>query len=240
MPNPYSAACLVSSRVVLPPASLSSPPMRVTPARRGTTGATSASIQFRDVVLDQVTGLVFHQDRVPTASGHGWRSARDGAFLSGAYARVPDAPGIDGRGADRTHADCLQLRPLPARGSAPPPADRRGRADGVAGVPRSDARLREGDPRGPGHPLRRRAVRGRPALGQRLAVRPVADGLAASRRHATPARRRARPAGRSAPDGYPDKLFVSRQGLPALAAGRAPARGPSRRRRASRRSTRRS
>jgi Glycosyltransferase 61 len=98
--NPHSAACLVSSSEVLGPADLRVPADALFPREEGHHWNAVSVHHLRGVTLDQRTGLVFYGNRVLTASGHGWRSARDGAFLSGAYARVASARATeDPRGA---------------------------------------------------------------------------------------------------------------------------------------------
>lgn len=50
--------------------------------------------RLADCQVDVTTGMVFHAGRVLTASGTGWRSARDGAFLSGAGGRAAAATSV--------------------------------------------------------------------------------------------------------------------------------------------------
>lgn len=91
-PSAYRDSCLVGSHVVAPPAALVIPPDSVIPTHVGRQWGELRVHRVTGVVVDHGTSLVFHRDRVLTASGHGWRSARDGAFLSGAADRVRRTP----------------------------------------------------------------------------------------------------------------------------------------------------
>lgn len=91
-PSAHRDTCLVASHVVAPATSMTIPPDAVIATHMGHSWNELRVHQVSDVVIDHATALVFHRDRVLTASGHGWRSARDGAFLSGAGDRVRRTP----------------------------------------------------------------------------------------------------------------------------------------------------
>jgi hypothetical protein len=91
-PSPYVASCLVASRIVAPRASIVVDANEDYERSEGHFWPELRVSRFKDVLVDELSGLVFYDGRVLKASGHSWRSARDGAFLSGASARAAEGP----------------------------------------------------------------------------------------------------------------------------------------------------
>lgn len=93
-PSRYRDDCLVDSHVVAPSAVVSIPPVESYATHAGHQWSELRVHRVKDVTIDSQTCLVFHGPRVLTASGHGWRSAADAAFLSGALDRVAHSKNI--------------------------------------------------------------------------------------------------------------------------------------------------
>lgn len=87
----FRDTCLVEERPVAPAVPPLPVPWSADGADRDRGWAGRHAYRLRACRVDLATSLTFHRGRVLTASGAGWRSARDGAFLSGAAARAAGA-----------------------------------------------------------------------------------------------------------------------------------------------------
>lgn len=87
-PGPYRETAVVEEHVVARAAMHIVPATAEHPREDGHHWPDRSVFRLRDCRVDLATGLVFHDGLVLTASGAGWRSARDAALLSGAGARA--------------------------------------------------------------------------------------------------------------------------------------------------------
>ncbi len=89
--DPHRTACVVEEHLVADSTQHVVPAGAGLPSPEGIHWGDRYVYRLTDCAVDLETGLVFHGGRVLRASGGGWRTARDGAFLSGAGARAEAA-----------------------------------------------------------------------------------------------------------------------------------------------------
>ena len=86
--DPRATVCVREDHVVAPAAEHVVPRTADVPIDAGNHWPDRHAYRLTACRVDAATGLVFYGGRVLTASGTGWRPARDSAFLSGAAARA--------------------------------------------------------------------------------------------------------------------------------------------------------